>query len=162
MTLIILFGPTGAGKTYIGQLMQKQLGFHFYDGDADLTAEMKLALNRMQPITDAMRDRFFERLFDSIDKLSRRHAKLVVAQTFIKEGYRKQLLSRYPQAKFILIKTKPLIRYRRRQIRADYPWDETYVKKMDALFQAPQIPHQVLTNDSNGPAPLLAALQQLL
>ena len=160
--MIILFGPTGAGKTYIGKLLQKNFGFYFYDGDADLTDQMKEALKQMKPITEAMRDRFFERLFDSIDKLSRRHAKLVVAQTFIKEGYRKQLLSRYPQAKFILIKTKPLIRYRRRQIRADYPWDETYVKKMDALFQAPQIPHQVLTNDSNGPAPLLAALQQLL
>ena len=162
MTLIILFGPTGAGKTYIGQLGQKQFGYYFYDGDADLTAEMKLALNRMQPITDAMRDRFFARLLASVTRLVKTHPKLVVAQTFIKEGYRQQLLSRYPQAKFILIKTKPLIRYRRRQIRADYPWDETYVKKMDALFQAPQIPHQVLTNDSNGPAPLLAALQQLL
>ncbi|MDP4031026.1 MAG: hypothetical protein Q8P47_01940, partial [Candidatus Beckwithbacteria bacterium] len=57
-----------------------------------------------------------------------------------------------------LVKTKPNIRYNRRQKRADYPWDKAYVKKMDALFEIPQIPHQTITNDSNGSTHLLKQL----
>ena len=158
MSLIILFGPAGAGKTYIGKLLAKHLGYYFYDGDADLTAEMKLALNKMRPITDPMRDRFFENLFKSIDLLQRQHKKLVVAQTFIKEKYRRRL----KKARFFLVKTKPAIRYARRQKRADYPWDETYVKKMDSLFELPTIPHRVITNDKSGSTHLLKQLRSLL
>ncbi len=55
MPLIILFGTTGAGKTFIGRLLEKEFGYHFYDGDVDLTEEMKTALHSMQPINDAMR-----------------------------------------------------------------------------------------------------------
>lgn len=162
MPVIIIFGPTGAGKTYVGKLIQKEFGYYFYDGDTDLTDEMKSALNRMQPITNAMRDRFINRLLVSIYKLASRQSKLVVAQTFIKEKYRRQLLKRWPGTKFILVKTKATIRYQRRQKRADYPWNEAYVKKMDSLFEPPKIPHQVLTNDNTGSTHLLAALRQLL
>ena len=160
--MIILFGPTGAGKTYVGKLLQKDFGYYFYDGDTDLTDAMKLALNRMKPITDTMRNRFIARLLTSIDRLSHSHSKLAVAQTFIKEKYRLTLLKRHPQAKFILIKTKQAIRYRRRKKRADYPWSEAYVKKMDALFEPPKISHLTLTNDNTGSIHLLASLRRLL
>ncbi len=162
MSLIILFGPTGAGKTYVGQLLQKQFGFYFYDGDKDLTAEMRQALNSMKVITDRMRQRFITRLINSTVALAARHKNLVVAQTFIKEKYRHKLLKRLPRANFVLVKTKERLRHRRRRERADYPWDEAYVKTMDALFESPQIPHQEITNDNNGPGSLLKRLRLLL
>lgn len=162
MSLVILFGPTGAGKTYIGQLIQKHFGYYFYDGDTDLTAEMKRALQQMRPITDPMRDRFIAKLLGSIETLLKTHPNLVVAQTFIKEKYRRQLFRRRPQVRLVLVKTKTNIRYDRRQKRADYPWDETYVKTMDAVFETPQLPHQVITNDKTGPDSLLKQLRSLL
>lgn len=162
MSLIILFGPTGAGKTYVGRLIEKEFGYYFYDGDTDLTDEMKKALNQMTPITDAMRDRFINKLLNSITRLSRNQAKLVVAQTFIKEKYRRELHKRWPQAKFVLVKTKPKIRFQRWRKRANYPWSEAYVKQMDAQFEPPKIPHQVLTNDSTGSTHLKVSLQRLV
>lgn len=162
MSLIILFGPTGAGKTFIGKLLHKKFGYHFYDGDNDLTKEMKLALNSMQLITDRMRQKFIFRMINVTVKLASEYANLVISQTFIKEKYRLRLLKRLPLAQFILVKTKADLRHRRRQERADYPWDETYVKKMDALFETPKIPYRVITNDSNGTDNLKSSLQQLL
>lgn len=162
MPLLILFGPTGAGKTYIGKLLQQNFGYHFYDGDSDLTEEMKRALNSMQVITDRMRQKFITKLINSTVKLAVQHHQLAVAQTFIKEKYRLRLLKRLPPARFILVKTKTNIRYVRRQQRADYPWNETYVKKMDMLFEAPKIPHQIITNDSTGSDSLKFSLQQLI
>ena len=162
MPLIILFGPTGAGKTYIGKLLEKEFGYYFYDGDTDLTTEMKQALNSMKVITDQMRQKFISRLINSTDRLCHNHDKLVVAQTFIKERYRVKLLKKLPQAKFVLVKTKTDLRYQRRQTRADYPWDEAYVKKMDSLFEALRIPYQTITNDSNGTNNLKADVGRLV
>jgi len=162
MPLIILFGPTGAGKTYVGKLLAKEFGYFFYDGDSDLTDEMKQALHSMQPINDQMRHRFITQLIRSIERLCYNHDKLVVAQTFIKDKYRRRLLKKLPQAKFILVQTKTSLRYRRRRERADYPWNETYVKTMDSLFEAPRIPYQTITNDSNGTNNLKADLRRLL
>jgi len=161
MPLLILFGPTGAGKTYIGKLLEKEFGYYFYDGDSDLTEEMKLALHSMRVITDRMRQKFITRLINSTAKLAAKHKNLAVTQTFIKNKYRQRLLKRLPQAKFILVKTKTDLRYQRRRERADYPWDEAYVKKMDSLFDVPKIPHREISNDSAGPENLKVSMQRL-
>lgn len=162
MPILILFGPTGAGKTYIGKLLAKDFGYYFYDGDNDLSEEMKQALNSMKIITDRMRQKFIFRLINSCVKLDKKYKNLVIAQTFIKDKYRQRLLKKLPQAKFVLVKTKTNIRYVRRQQRADYPWDETYVKKMDRLFETPKIPHHLITNDNTGSDSLKFPLQQLI
>ena len=31
--LIVFVGPMGAGKTTIGKILAKELGFHFFDSD---------------------------------------------------------------------------------------------------------------------------------
>jgi gluconate kinase len=162
MSVLVLFGPTGAGKTFVGQVLEKDFGYCFYDGDADLTEEMRTALNSFRVITDRMRSRFITRLINLTLDLSRQHEKVVVAQTFMKEKYREGLLKRLPQAKFILVKTNENLRHKRRRERADYPWDEAYVKKMDAIFEPPQIPHLILTNDDTGTDNLKSDLKRLL
>ena len=44
MSLIILFGLAGDGKTYVGKIFEKYFNYYFYDGDNDLTEEMKEAI----------------------------------------------------------------------------------------------------------------------
>jgi gluconate kinase len=162
MALIILFGTTGAGKTFIGKLLEKEFGYYFYDGDTDLTEEVKTALHSLMPITDAMRNRFINHLIAAIVKLTRKYPNLAVAQTFIKEKDRQKLLKKLPQAKFILVEAKTERRYKRRRARADYPWDETYVKKIDSSFETPEIPYQTISNDNDGIDKLKADLQRLV
>lgn len=162
MATLILFGPTGAGKTYIGKLLQKEFGWYFYDGDSDLTPEMKKALNSMKVITDKMRQKFITRVINTTVKLASQHNHIAVAQTFIKDKYRRRLLKKLPLARFVLIKTQEERRHERRRQRADYPWDESYVKKMDSIFEAPRIPHQIITNHNDGSNNLRSDLRRLL
>jgi len=162
MSLLILFGPTGAGKTFVGQLLKQKLNYHFYDGDTDLTPEIKKALNNMQPITSLMRDQFINRLLSSIGSLQQKHSKLVVAQAFIQEKHRQQLLKKFPQAQFILINTPQTIRHQRRKKRALYPWSQAYVSKMDRLFEAPKIKHLKLSNSISGQQQLVNQLKREL
>ncbi len=60
--LLIVFGLPGAGKTYVGKLLKDEFGFYFYDGDRDLTDEMRQALKEKKLFNDSMRDVFFQQL----------------------------------------------------------------------------------------------------
>lgn len=148
--MFILFGLAGTGKTYVGTILQKYFGFYLYDGDNDLTDEMKKALTEKRVFTDAMRDVFFQNLIKSVQKLQKIHAKLTIAQTCIKEKYRLQILQSFPAVKFILIKSKMDTRLLRLAKRKQYPFDKDYICIMDANFEKPRIPHVVIENNKEG------------
>lgn len=147
MSPFILFGLPGTGKTFVGKVFEKYFNYYFYDGDNDLTPEMKTAIKTKTVFTDQMRDVFFERLINKISILEKKYKRLVVAQTFIKEKYRVDLLKKIPEAKFILIETKKDIREKRLLERTDYPLDLEYARKMEGNFDKPKIDFNVITND---------------
>ncbi len=146
--LIILFGLPGAGKTYIGNIFQKAFGFYFYDGDNDLTEDINAAVAKKLVINDWMRDEYFAKLFKRIKKETLKHQKLVVAQTFIKEKYRKAFLKNFPQTRFILVKTAKSLRELRLNRRKIYPIDKLYAQKMSVIFEQPRLKHEVIINDA--------------
>lgn len=150
MSLIILFGLPGTGKTFVGNIFKKYFDFYFYDGDDDLTEEMKQAIKVQRVFTDQMRDVFFERLIKKIKNLQSKCQNLIVAQTFIKERYRVSLINKIPEAKFILIETKNSFREKRLAQRKDYPLDLEYARKMKINFDKPVINHLVITNNIDG------------
>ncbi|MEK7522060.1 MAG: shikimate kinase [Patescibacteria group bacterium] len=150
MSLIILFGLPGTGKTYVGKIFEKYFNYYFYDGDNDLTEEMKEAIKTKTVFTDEMRDVFFKKLIGNIKELTKKHKKLVIAQTFIKEKYRVNLLKKIPEAKFILIETKKEIREKHLQERVDYPLDLEYARKMEVNFNEPTIDYSIIINNEDG------------
>lgn len=147
MSLIILFGLPGTGKTYVGKIFEKYFNYHFYDGDNDLTEEIKQAIKVQRVFTDRMRDVFFNRLIKQIQKLAAKHKQLVVAQTFIKEKYRLQLIKVIPETKFVLVETKKEIREKRLIDRVDYPLDLEYARTMERNFEEPKINYLVINNN---------------
>ncbi len=149
MSLVILFGLPGTGKTYVGKIFEKYLAYHFYDGDNDLTPEMNYAIKTKTVFTEQMRDIFFAKLIKSIFDLKSKHKKLVVAQTFIKERYRTDLIKKIPEAKFILIKTKKSIREKRLAQRTELPLNIDYARKMVSNFDQPMIDHLKIVNDAD-------------
>lgn len=150
MSLIILFGLPGTGKTYVGKVFKKYFDYYFYEGDNDLTEEMKVAIKTKIVFTDRMRNVFFKILINKIRDLSTQHKKLVIAQTFIKEKYRLDLLKKIPKTKFILIETKKEIREKRLQKRVDYPLDLKYARKIETNFDKPIINCQIISNNYEG------------
>lgn len=149
MSLIILFGLPGTGKTYVGKIFEKYFNYYFYDGDNDLTFEMKAAIKTKTVFTDQMRNIFFKRLINKIAILAGKHKKLVIAQTFIKEKYRIYLLNKIPETKFIMVETKKEIREKRLKDRVDYPLDLEYARIMEKNFEKPAVNHQIILNDKD-------------
>ena len=150
MSLIILFGLPGTGKTYVGKIFEKYFDYHFYDGDNDLTPEMKTAIKTKTVFTDKMRDAYFKILISKIQDLKSKHKNLVVAQTFIKEKYRLNLIEKISDAKFVLVEAKKEIREKRLQERVDYPLDLEYAGKMELNFDKPIVNHQIIINNNDG------------
>lgn len=162
MSLIILFGLPGTGKTYVGRIFEKYFDYYFYDGDNDLTPEMLEAIKTKTVFTDEMRDDYFKILIAKIQSLSKKNINLVVAQTFIKEKYRLDLLNKIPETKFILIETKKEIREKRLMERVDYPLDLEYARKMEGNFDKPKIGHQIISNTQLGEENLRIQINSLL
>lgn len=158
MSLIILFGLPGTGKSFVGKIFKKYFDYYFYDGDKDLTEEMKEAIKIQKVFTDRMRDVFFEKLIDKIQNLlalsevegKSKHKRLTVAQTFIKEKYRINLFGKIPETKFILIETKKSVRERRLAQRTNYPLEIEYARKMNLNFDKPVINHLTIINNNDG------------
>jgi len=160
MSIIVLFGLPGTGKSFIGKIFKKYFGHYFYDGDEDLTPEMKTAIKTRTVFTDQMRNVYFKILISKIQDLSKKHKKLVVAQTFIKEKYRLQLIKVIPEAKFILIETKKEIREKRLINRTDYPLDLKYARIMEKNFERPNIKYQIIINNEDKENTIKLQIQQ--
>ncbi len=150
MSLIILFGLPGTGKTFVGKVFEKYFDYYFYDGDNDLTSETKEAIKTKTVFTDRMRNIFFEKLIRNIQELKSKHKNLVVAQTFIKEKYRIDLIKKIPETKFILVDTKKSLREKRLMGRADYPLDLEYARIMERNFDKAKVSHNIITNNIEG------------
>ncbi len=162
MSLIILFGLPGSGKSYAGKIFEKYFDYYFFDGDEDLTPEMKAAIKTKTVFTDQMRNIYFKILITKIQRLSKKHKKLVIAQTFIKEKYRINLLEKIPKTKFILVETKKEIREKRLLNRTDYPLDLNYARIMEMNFEKPEVKHKIIINDQEGEEVIIKQIQQLL
>lgn len=147
--LFVTFGLPGAGKTYVARVFE-EFGFFFHDGDVDLTEAMKIAIASQSPIDDTLRDAFFENIIHSIERLRLETSRLVVAQTFIKEKYRRRVLDYFPEARFVLVQADAAIRERRLTHRTHQALDLDYARKIGDTFEAPLIPHNIILNNHDG------------
>lgn len=143
--LIILFGLTGSGKTFVGRLLAQQYGYHFWDADTVLTDVMQQSIQEKKPFTQTMRDDFTAITIQTISKLQTNHPNLVVSEALYKEKNRQQIQQAFPDALFIHIKAAPKIISQRIHLRADQV-DEEYAKKIALNFEEPQLPHKILKN----------------
>lgn len=160
--LLIIFGLPGAGKSYLGNLLQKTFGFFHYDGDHALPINMKKMLLRGKQITDRQRSIFFNKLLQQVKKIAIQQKDIAVSQTFIKEKYRKAFLEQFPDARFLLIESNADIRRERlKQRKVGFFLDLEYVKNMEKIFESPEIKHTILINEKDGKEELFRQVKKL-
>jgi gluconokinase len=146
--VVILFGPPGVGKNYVGRILAQNYQFFFYDADEDLTADMAAAIEKEQAFTPEMRQHFFNIVNEKIHALKKQHRHVAVAQALIKESNRLQLKKALPEAHFIQIIANLQRIKQRIETRNDWiSWE--FAEKLHALFEAPQLKHYDIYNNSN-------------
>jgi gluconokinase len=90
--VIILMGVTGSGKTTVGRLLAKALGYQFYDAD-DFHPRANIdKMSQGIPLNDADRQPWLETLRDLVRRCLAEHTDAVLACSALKESYRGYLL----------------------------------------------------------------------
>jgi len=94
-----LFGLSGSGKSYVGDVIADARGWSVYHADDDITPAMRQALAASRPFTDAMRDEYFVLLADRIRARQAQSAPdqpLIVTQGAYKQRSRDYLQEQVP------------------------------------------------------------------
>ena len=143
---LYLFGLPAAGKNYVGQVLADEFGYTFYDGDLDLTDELRHAVRDGQPFTDPMRDRFYTALIERIATLRRDHADLAFCQATFKERHRAQIAAAFPDVVYVLVQADEAVRLAR-LAHGGNPVTVAYAQRIAAFFEPPHHPHVIIRNE---------------
>ena len=102
--IIILIGVSGSGKTTIGGLLAKALGWPFYDGDDFHPRENIEKMASGIPLTDDDRSPWLERIRSLIEECRRTYADAVVACSALRRSYRIYLSRDVKDIRFVYLK----------------------------------------------------------
>ncbi|KPA50943.1 hypothetical protein [Photobacterium lucens] len=87
-SVLFLFGLSGAGKSYVGDVIGAHDDWFVYHADDDLTDEMLEVIQAEKPFTEEMRDNFFERISDKVNHFRTLYPRIVVTQGAYKKKHR--------------------------------------------------------------------------
>lgn len=110
---IVVMGVAGCGKSTIGQALASQLGYVFLDGDDYHPAANVRKMSTGQPLTDADRWPWLDRLVQVMDEATSKTAGVIIACSALRRTYRDRLSPGTPPPLFLhLDGTRSLIEYR--------------------------------------------------
>ena len=89
--IIIIFGVSGAGKTTVGELLARELGWHFFEADDFHSPANIKKMRRGVPLTDDDRWPWLKTLCELIKQRVASHENAVLACSALKRAYRKHL-----------------------------------------------------------------------
>jgi gluconokinase len=116
--VIVIMGVTGVGKTTVGRLVAEHLGISFVDADDFHDSESIERMRRGQPLDDATRAPWLDRLNAQL----REHATtgVVLACSALTESYRKRLTRGVEGVPFVVLSGPREVVRERIEARSDH------------------------------------------
>ncbi|HEY6154490.1 MAG TPA: gluconokinase [Candidatus Udaeobacter sp.] len=136
--IIIVFGVSGAGKTTVGKLLARELGWHFLEADDFHPAANIEKMRKGRPLTDDDRWPWLEQLRQQIERSLASGENAVLACSALKRAYRDRLRVN-DDVKFVFL-------------RGDYALVEKQLRSRHGHFMNPDLLHSQF-NDLEEPQP---------
>jgi gluconokinase len=102
--VLILMGVTGAGKTTVGDLLARKIGWRFYDADDLHPAANKEKMHQAIPLTDEDRLPWLNAVRALIEKCLSEGTDAVIACSALRQAYRDVLQLDPATVKFVYLK----------------------------------------------------------
>lgn len=155
--IVIVMGVVGSGKTTVGSLLARQLGWQFADADDYHSAENKEKIRHGIGLTDADRDPWLRRLRAEIQNWIAHGENVVLACSALKRKYREELKAG-PDVKFVYLKgDAALIDSRLRARKAHFADDKILASQL-ADLEEPE--DAVTVSIDQNPDQIVAAIRQ--
>jgi gluconokinase len=101
--IVIVMGTTGSGKTTVGSLLAKPMGWEFVDADDFHPPSNVEKMKHGIPLTDADREPWLKALHDKIVEWTAEKRSVVLACSALKQSYRDELRAS-SDVKFVYLK----------------------------------------------------------
>lgn len=118
-SVLFLFGLSGAGKSFVGDVIGAHHEWFVYHADDDLTDEMRQVIAEKQPFTEGMRDQFFSRIVDKIHYYRAIYPRLVITQGAYKKKHRDYIRQYVDNIDLIYVTTSDKLIHQRLEYRTN-------------------------------------------
>jgi gluconokinase len=135
--IVILMGVSGSGKTTVGTLLARRLGWRFIEADDFHSPEEIQHMLAGQPLSDAERQPWLAQLRRVLIDCVARQENAVLACSALKESYRRQLTVDRDAVRFVYLKGTPDVIRQRLRHRTGHFAKENLLTSQYATLEEP-------------------------
>lgn len=157
LPVVVIMGVCGCGKTVVGELVAARLGVPFRDADHFHPPENVERMRRGQPLDDAARSPWLDRLASLIGESLRDGGGLVLACSALKRSYRDRLGAGRPGVRLVFLDGDESLIRERLERRTGHYMPASLLASQCAALERPTAEERPITIDVASPPESLAA-----
>jgi gluconokinase len=136
-TVVVLMGVSGCGKTAVGRLVARDLGWTFHDADDFHPPDNVERMRQGIPLTDAERWPWLDAVRRFIDHAAGERRGVVIACSALARRYRDRLGLPDPRVRLVHLDGPPELIRRRLEERTDHFMPASLLESQIALLERP-------------------------
>lgn len=148
--VIIIMGVCGTGKTTVGELLARRLGFEFAEGDAYHPQANVAKMRSGQPLDDTDRAPWLAAMAVDIDMWLARERNAVLACSALKRSYRDTLIGERKGVRLVYLFGAPDLIRQRMEARTDHYMPSSLLDSQLATLQEPGDDEHPISIDVDG------------
>lgn len=161
--VLVVMGVSGAGKSTVGVLLARRLGWEFVEADDFHTARNIALMEAGHPLSDADRAPWLEAIAARLDELRRAGKCAVLACSALKKSYRDVLRDGHDDVRFVYLKVERDVLMRRLEERHGHFMTSTLLDSQLATLEEPTAAEGAVVLPATGhPDTTLSAILQAL
>ena len=153
-------GVSGSGKTTIGQLLARKLGWSFYEGDDFHSPSNVSKMLGGVPLSDEDRVPWLSAIHQLVHDLIRQSQRAVITCSALKQTYRKLVTEGHPQVSLVYLRGNYALLHPRLQSRTAHFMKADLLASQFSVFEEP---HDVPFIDvSQAPEVIVEQIKRML